>query len=291
MIAQTDPAPAWFAAAIAVPSRPGRLEIDDLTVSYRVWGPEDGQVTVLVHGGAAHSGWWHHIAPLLGAGRRVVALDLSGHGDSGHRPTYSIDGWARELLAVVSALGGGHPAALVGHSMGGYVVLRAAALHPELVADIVVVDSKIGGRSPEQMAAAERRAYREHRTYASADEAIAHFRPVPAIDSQLWYVVRHIAGTSIREGVGGWQWKFDPKVFLREPGSPLVAPAVRARLVLLRSERGLLTTEMAELVQRDLGRRVPVVELPNATHHAMLDEPLVLVAALRTVLAEWARDG
>jgi hypothetical protein len=37
----------------------------------------------------------------------------------------------------------------------------------------------------------------------------------------------------------------------------------------------------------ELGRVTPVIELPEAGHHAMLDQPLILLTALRTLLADW----
>jgi len=36
-----------------------------------------------------------------------------------------------------------------------------------------------------------------------------------------------------------------------------------------------------------LGRSAPMVEIPQAQHHIMLDQPLALVAALRALLADW----
>jgi pimeloyl-ACP methyl ester carboxylesterase len=36
-----------------------------------------------------------------------------------------------------------------------------------------------------------------------------------------------------------------------------------------------------------LGRVAPVIEIPEAGHHAMLDQPLILLTALRTLLADW----
>ena len=57
---------------------------------------------MLVHGGAAHSGWWDHVAPLL-TWHRVVALDLTGHGDSDRREVYDMRLWAREVVAVAAA--------------------------------------------------------------------------------------------------------------------------------------------------------------------------------------------
>ena len=58
---------------------------------------------------AAHSGWWDHIAPFLSRTHRVIAPDLSGHGDSDCRDAYDLDIWAQELLAVPAAAGHSDP--------------------------------------------------------------------------------------------------------------------------------------------------------------------------------------
>jgi pimeloyl-ACP methyl ester carboxylesterase len=62
---------------------------------------------------------------------------------------------------------------------------------------------------------------------------------------------------------------------------------VRCRFALLRSERGLVTPDISASMYEVLGRVAPVIELPEAGHHAMLDQPLVLLTALRTLLADW----
>jgi hypothetical protein len=36
-----------------------------------------------------------------------------------------------------------------------------------------------------------------------------------------------------------------------------------------------------------LGRNAPVIEIPEAWHHMMLDQPLLLVTGLRTLFADW----
>jgi hypothetical protein len=56
---------------------------------------------------------------------------------------------------------------------------------------------------------------------------------------------------------------------------------------LLRSERGLVTRDIGASMDEVLGRVAPVRELPEAGHHAMLDQPRVLLTALRTLLADW----
>src|SRR3546814_9409102 len=70
----------------------------------------------------AHAHWWDFIAPQLTHHYHVAAIDLSGHGDSGHRDAYAMEQWAREVLHVAGALGMDRPIT-VGHSMGGFVTL------------------------------------------------------------------------------------------------------------------------------------------------------------------------
>ena len=62
---------------------------------------------------------------------------------------------------------------------------------------------------------------------------------------------------------------------------------MRCRLALLRSECGLVTPDIGASMYEKLGRVTPVIEIPEAGHHAMLDQPLILLTALRTLLADW----
>src|SRR5258707_2835725 len=115
------PPPAWFSAALDAAVEEGTATVDGASIAYRDWGDPDGRSIVLVHGGAAHSRWWDHIAPMLTDGWRVVAVDLSGHGDSDRRDRYSLDTWASEVLAGVAATGSTAPSLVIGHSIGGPV--------------------------------------------------------------------------------------------------------------------------------------------------------------------------
>src|SRR5690625_6982942 len=77
--------PTWFSDALAHGPEHKRLRVDGVDITYRVWGKPGSPVAILVHGGAAHAGWWDHIGPHLTSHHRVIAIDLSGHGDSGWR--------------------------------------------------------------------------------------------------------------------------------------------------------------------------------------------------------------
>src|SRR5579871_4929804 len=133
----TSPPPAWFTAALATAPEERAAECEGTSIAYRAWGDPADRNIVLVHGGAAHSRWWDHIAPLLTSGWRVVAVDLSGHGDSDRRDRYSLDTWAREVLAVVAEAGTPAASVVIGHSMGGLVTLRLATLAGSRIAGAV----------------------------------------------------------------------------------------------------------------------------------------------------------
>jgi len=109
--------------------------------------PHDGDPLLLVHGwGSDHRTWDGVEFP----GRRVVAVDLRGHGRSpvpehGYRPT----DMAADLAALIGRLGLG-PVVAVGHSMGAQVVTVLAIEHPALVEALVVADPAYGADDAEQ---------------------------------------------------------------------------------------------------------------------------------------------
>ena len=295
-------APEWFTKALATAPQERRVDVDGTAISYLAWGDPGPRGLVLVHGGGAHAHWWDHIAPLLALDRRVLALDLSGHGDSGRRDTYTLDAWATEVLAVAADAGLTEPPTVIGHSMGGLVTLRLASLFGAQLAGAVVIDSPVRNRdlTPEEMAARERRAFGPLRVYPSREDAIAHFRTIPPQET-LPYAAAHVAATSVRPapapaaaggpaGTGdGWTWKFDPRIFGREPFGAAAATLNRmdCRIALFRAEHGIMSAQMSQILYDRLGRVAPVIEIPAAAHHIMLDQPVALIAALRTLLSDW----
>jgi len=245
-----------------------------------------------VHGGAAHAHWWTHIAATFANDFRVIAIDLSGHGDSGHRLRYDLRQWTDEVAAVAAAADFDGPCVIVGHSLGGMVTIGTAAMHPEVVAGVIVCDSPVTTPDPEVASYRARDAFGRPRTYATVADALQRFRPVPEQDNNLDFVIDHIARRSLRAVEGGFQWKFDREIFasfesgLSSVAQPYLAQ-VACRFALLRSQHGLVTKDIGAAMYDDLGRNAPVVEIPEAGHHAMVDQPLLLLTALRTLLADW----
>jgi pimeloyl-ACP methyl ester carboxylesterase len=248
---------------------------------------------VFVHGGGAHSGWWDHIAPFFSRTHRVIAPDLSGHGDSDTRDTYDLRTWASEVMEASAAAGGLGRPTIVGHSMGGWIAGEAAMHYGDQINNMVVIDSPLRDRAPE----AARLGNRKHTRYPTRDEILARFTAVPSQQVILPYIRHHIAAESIRRTGREWIWKFDPAIF----GGELLDPTpedeesledmltkMRCRVGYLRCETGLVSPEMAERIRSILQLRGPFVELAEAGHHPMLDQPLPLVATLRTLLEFWS---
>ena len=164
--------------------------------------------------------------------------------------------------------------------------------HGDRVSGAIVCDSPVTEPDPEIASYRLKEAFGQPRIYPTEAEAFAHFRTVPAQDHYLDYVMHHVAHQSIRPTEGGVQWKFDRDVFaqfgggMRSVALPYLS-RVQCRFALLRSEHGLVTPDIGRFMYETLGRVTPVIEIPEAGHHAMLDQPLILLTALRTLLGDW----
>src|SRR4029453_17987181 len=118
---------------------------DGVTLHARDWGG-GGQAVGLLHGLASNARVWDGVAPrLAGAGLRVVAVDLRGHGDSDQPGDgYGFETVGRDLEAALAALGLARPL-LAGHSWGASVALAYAAARPGAVAGLALVDGGLLG--------------------------------------------------------------------------------------------------------------------------------------------------
>ena len=285
--ADPDPSapPQWFVRALA--DTPSAVDVgrDGRTVRAYTWGPPSETTVVLVHGMGANAYWWDHIAPLLcETGRRIVTLDLAGHGQSGKCGDYTMGGWAEDVMAVCDALAVGRPL-LVGHSAGGRVALTATSRHPARVAGLVVIDSAIVQGTLVVTPGGHGRVPRTGlRVYPDREEIIAHFRTLPPQRLVLPYVERHIAERSIEEVDGGWRWRHDPALYNRSPSPEETPERLECPMFYLRCENGSVDPGIESLLRDRFDDEVTYFQLPDSGHHAMLDHPLALVTMLRVIL-------
>jgi pimeloyl-ACP methyl ester carboxylesterase len=282
-------APGWFEAALGHTPVSRWVTVSGAEVHYLEWGAHGDPGLVFVHGGAAHARWWSHLAPLFTHHYHVTAVDLTGHGDSEHRALYSHDLWAAEVMAVAEDAGFPGPPVVVGHSLGGLVTIQTAATYGDALAGAVIVDSPVRRPDPETEEGTRGRAFRAPGTYPDLENAMEHFHLIPPQpDAEPW-IMEHVARHSLHETDAGWTWKFDPHLFTHT----MVAmneqlAAVRCRVAVLRGEHSVVVPhDTAAYMYELMGRVSPVVTIPEAHHHLILDQPLSFVSALRTLLADW----
>jgi pimeloyl-ACP methyl ester carboxylesterase len=112
---------------------PGQfVKLSDGQVHYQWHGPENGDVTVLVHGFSTPSFVWRGLlAPLTSTGLRVLTYDNYGRGWS-DRPALDNDAalFDRQLVELLDSLGVTAPFNLLGYSMGGAIAVNYLALRP-----------------------------------------------------------------------------------------------------------------------------------------------------------------
>jgi pimeloyl-ACP methyl ester carboxylesterase len=198
------------------------------------WGNEAAPPLVLVHGGRDHARSFDDVARALRGSWHVVAPDLRGHGDSEWAVggSYAMAEFVLDLAALVDQLGPA-PVVLVGHSLGGAIVLHYAGLRPERVRKVAAIEGL--GASPAMRAellalsAAERlerfvdavRASdaREPRRYASLADAAARMREQNAFlsEAQALHLSRHAAR---RHDDGSYVWKYDPYILTPSAARP-----------------------------------------------------------------------
>lgn len=175
--------------------------MDDFLVHYKSWG-SGTETVVLVHGFTLDQSFWRHQIPALSKGRRVIALDLPGHGESG-RPREVAYGPALygRAVAAVMADAGVKRATLVGHSMGLPVILSVLRSQPQLVKAAVFVDGAIvpapgaPGRAEAEKQAAELAAAMRAPTYQVTLEQFASAfsgKASPALKSEILAKMRAI---------------------------------------------------------------------------------------------------
>lgn len=129
-------------AALAAGPRSGYADLDGNKIHYLDIGGSKKDAIVFIHGWTCNADFWKGSISAF-PGRRVIALDLIGHGKS-DKPTavYSMEYFARSVEAVMSKAKIDR-AVLVGHSMGTPVARQFYRLYPARTLGIVIVDGAV----------------------------------------------------------------------------------------------------------------------------------------------------
>jgi pimeloyl-ACP methyl ester carboxylesterase len=127
------------AMAAPAPSKSGHVRANGVDYYYEIRG--EGEPLLLLHGGLGTIDMFAPVMPVLAENRRVIAVDLYGHGRTAltGRPVSLID-MGDDMAVVLKELGYGEVDVL-GYSMGGGVAFRLAVQHPETVRRLAIASA------------------------------------------------------------------------------------------------------------------------------------------------------
>ncbi|MGD2171187.1 MAG: alpha/beta hydrolase [Gammaproteobacteria bacterium] len=117
------------------------ITLGDGVCHYRLDGPQNGSVLLMIHG-ATVPGWeFDRLAPLLqAAGIRTLVPDLYGHGNSARpRKPYDYELFCRQIDELLEALAIDRPVDVLGHSMGAAIAARLACRDPDRYGRLLLV--------------------------------------------------------------------------------------------------------------------------------------------------------
>lgn len=267
-----------------------RVAVDgDRSLSALRWGTEPPSL-VLLHGGAQNAHTWDTVA--LALDRALLAVDLPGHGHS-DGPGDAVAGGqlspignAHDVAAVIRALGA-VPVDLVGMSLGGLSALALAALHPDLVRTLTMVDVTPGVNA--EKAHAITAFVNGPESFADFDEILARtieYNPTRSESS----LRRGILHNALQHDDGTWTWRyrrFDAPSTSSDAGREIYGDLwelydrLHAPLMLVRGMRPGSVLDDAD--EDEVRRRVPsarIEHVADAGHSIQGDAPLELARLL-----------
>lgn len=270
---------------MSVPFEEIRLSLPHIEVAAHLYGPEDGQPVIALHGWLDNAATFSRLAPLLD-GVRIVALDLPGHGHSDHRPAgaaYNIWDYAHDVLQTAEQFSWKR-FSLLGHSMGAIVSVLLAGAMPDRIERLALIDGvipytgeadtapqKLGESLQALLAVDDKR----KPVYKSLEQAVAaRMKGVGAVSHEA---AERLALRGLMPVPGGYTWRTDARLMLPSPMRLSRAHALAfvhrvacpASLVL--AEQGLMTQpSMLELTESfPFARHV----LPGGHHLHLDDQP------------------
>ncbi|MGQ9733861.1 MAG: alpha/beta hydrolase [Candidatus Bipolaricaulia bacterium] len=122
-----------------------KVHANGIEIYYEVHGPAGGEPLVLIAGLGYDHWMWHKMVPGLAEHLRVIVFDNRGVGKTDRPPgPYTAQLLAEDTAGLLRALGV-DCAAILGHSMGGFVAQALVLSRPELVSKLILASTNFGG--------------------------------------------------------------------------------------------------------------------------------------------------
>ena len=250
---------------------------------------------VAIHGLTRNARDFEDVAPYIAAtGRRVLALDVRGRGESAYDPTpmnYHPATYAHDVVALFDQMGVSR-AIFLGTSMGGIITMALSAILPPAIAGAILND--VGPEvSPVGLARIASYVGKAAPVHSWEDAAAAvklnNEVALPHYTAADWLAFARRTFRAGEDGVPKLDYDMDITAPLRAVGNAALAPALWPMFKKLARKRPILTIRGATSdildpkTVKKMQRAAPhmgYVEIPNIGHAPMLDEPAAKSAIL-----------
>jgi len=276
------------------------LELPHLRLAAQAWGDPLLPRLLALHGWLDNAASFDRLAPLLCEHFHIVALDLPGHGRSGHRPPgtwYHYVDYLGDALAAADALGWTR-FGLLGHSLGGAVASMLAAACPQRIERLFLIEAlgPLTAGVEQTLSLLQRAISQRHGLPAKALRVFASEAEAAQTRAKAGDLSLEAARIMVARGIkpapaGGFVWSSDPRLTLTSPQRYIEAQVlavldelhVPTQLILAQPAPSFLPEAMinARIARvRDLD----VVRI-DGHHHLHLDDPQPVAAAMLTYYA------
>jgi pimeloyl-ACP methyl ester carboxylesterase len=256
-----------------------------MVLKTRSWGTAGLHSVVCVHGVTQHGGVFEGLGErLAAAGHSVMAVDLRGHGDSGHEPPWNTATHVADLLETVDAAGI-ERISWVGHSFGGRMVAEAAACAGARTDRLALLDPGLSLPPARALRGAE--IDRLDWSFATVDGVINALLSSDQMVAPPHDVIADYARDDARKGPDGrFRLSFCPSASVVAWSEMALEPPPIAQLptLLLLPEVHLSSNEQTVRYQDALGELLTVRTVPHG-HNVLWEAPAETIAVLEEFLA------
>ncbi len=267
------------------------------------------ELAALTFGNPAHPpvvalhGWLDNAASFIPLAKfldkvHLIALDLPGHGKSGHRSganAYHFVDYATDVILAVESLGLNH-FSLLGHSLGGGVAAVIAAIAPDKVKRLAMVEGLAPVTAPPQdMLKQLRRHVDSTRKPASLSRVYDSIEQAAVVRQQAGDLslaaAMLIAERNLIESSGGYRWRTDRRlkkptpVYLVEEQVVQYLSDIQCEAMLIRSNQGILKTWPSLAGREPILKKLDVIDIEGG-HHCHMDTPEIVAQYLSPFLTD-----
>lgn len=267
-----------------------------LSLTAQIWGDADAPPLLALHGWLDNAGSYAYLAPILAQRWRVIALELPGHGHSGHLSagaSYHYLDYVSAVLAAMDVLQL-ERCALLGHSLGAGIASLVAVAAPQRIDRLYLIEGlgPLGDDGSHTLQrfrdafSAPATQGKSLRTFRDIDQAISARTLASGLRADL---ARPIVERGLLETENGWRWRSDSRL-TRPSAARLAESQICTLLAGIEAPTALLlanpvTPYLPAPLMQARASHVPriAVDHRDGGHHLQLEHPQAVAAWLHDV--------